>query len=607
MFFKSQEDVSDYFIERYKEEEEKANKMTAVRERQLKNIYRTASKELQTDLADFIQKYGLANNFTRADVEKFLNTKELAEFRYSIEDYIKKIDELGGTTEEALKLKKELDILAGRTRVTRMEVLKSSIDYQLGKVAQLNIDEIDGHLKDVVQFAYTDSHQIIKPNSFAMLDPEKINRIVNQNWTSEHYSKRVWKNSRKGLARKVMKAITVGMAQGHDFARISTQFAKLMNQGYYESRRIIETETTYALERAKEEAFKEMKVTEYTFVAKIDKDTSPICRKLNGQVFKMKDRHIGKNCPPMHPFCRSVSVPKIDKKQAEETMKLIKAKQENRKTREERDAEDIKQIMKGINFSKGTRKTNAKKLLDNVGLKDVKVHVKKLEDAYGVSSGYVQTKAKLPGKKHEWNIKRVTDYSLLKDDDRDDEAKRKTMFHELYHSLSADKRNDSFTEFGVRQTGNLVLEETFAESSANYLYKASGGTKEMFPSYPEYLSKVLPRLKKFRAFKNCETIEDFGKKVFHDRFHGKNAMFVKQHDLIMAVPFDFQEYFGQYDEFLKANKDKVINLIKEADPFEAYYARKACEAYLKGEVVPTEEEFGFQSLLTALMKLKGVL
>ncbi|WP_113613624.1 minor capsid protein [Staphylococcus aureus] len=50
---------------------------------------------------------------------------------------------------------------------------------------------------------------------------------------------------------------------------------------------------------------------EYKYVAKIDSKTSKLCHSLNGKVFKVKDMIPGVNAPPMHPWCRSTTVPYV--------------------------------------------------------------------------------------------------------------------------------------------------------------------------------------------------------------------------------------------------------------------------------------------------------
>ena len=41
----------------------------------------------------------------------------------------------------------------------------------------------------------------------------------------------------------------------------------------------------------------------------------------------MKDRQIGVNCPPMHPFCRSVTVPEVSKKELKKVEKDSKIRE----------------------------------------------------------------------------------------------------------------------------------------------------------------------------------------------------------------------------------------------------------------------------------------
>lgn len=50
----------------------------------------------------------------------------------------------------------------------------------------------------------------------------------------------------------------------------------------------------------------------YIFLATLDLGTSDICQFLDGKRFKLKDAQVGKNYPPMHPNCRSTTIPDVD-------------------------------------------------------------------------------------------------------------------------------------------------------------------------------------------------------------------------------------------------------------------------------------------------------
>lgn len=58
--------------------------------------------------------------------------------------------------------------------------------------------------------------------------------------------------------------------------------------------------------------YKEAGIEKYLFLATLDLKTSEICRKLDLKSFSVSEAEVGVNLPPMHPFCRSVTVPGTD-------------------------------------------------------------------------------------------------------------------------------------------------------------------------------------------------------------------------------------------------------------------------------------------------------
>lgn len=55
--------------------------------------------------------------------------------------------------------------------------------------------------------------------------------------------------------------------------------------------------------------YKEAGIEKYLFLATLDIKRSEICRKLGLKSFSVSEAEVGVNLPPMHPFCRSVTVP----------------------------------------------------------------------------------------------------------------------------------------------------------------------------------------------------------------------------------------------------------------------------------------------------------
>ena len=60
------------------------------------------------------------------------------------------------------------------------------------------------------------------------------------------------------------------------------------------------------------DGYKEAGIEKYEFSATLDSRTSQICSELHGEVFEIKNIAVGLNYPPMHPRCRSTTIPIVD-------------------------------------------------------------------------------------------------------------------------------------------------------------------------------------------------------------------------------------------------------------------------------------------------------
>ena len=55
-------------------------------------------------------------------------------------------------------------------------------------------------------------------------------------------------------------------------------------------------------------SYKDANITHYIFVATLDDMTCEICGDMDGKVFPVNKALIGKNCPPLHEYCRCTTV-----------------------------------------------------------------------------------------------------------------------------------------------------------------------------------------------------------------------------------------------------------------------------------------------------------
>lgn len=195
--------------------------------------------------------------------------------------------------------------------------------------------------------------------------------------------------------------------------------------------------------------------------------------------------------------------------------------------------------LKDLNVTEyDSRRKLGRDILDVLDLNDIPVSVKKI-NAHGYCSF------------NNGDNSEMTGYVLNSADNRSNNYKIKTAFHEAYHAKANGMKSDYFH---VKKEW-LQIEETFAESSCHYIVKQLGIEEEISPSYPEKLVEMLPRLKKLDKFKDCNNIADFGEIAWTDRLNGVAPTWASLYDECMKVKYDWKKYSLQYIDYISENVD----------------------------------------------------
>lgn len=141
------------------------------------------------------------------------------------------------------------------------------------------------------------------------VDKAQVDTLLKSSWHGDNYSSRIWKDTDQ-LAKKLQQLFTVesmtGMAE-LDMAREIEQYmhdAFMLNKNI--ARRLIRTEANRFHTQAKIQQWEKMGLKHVKYVAVLDNRTSDTCEHLNGLIFSLDELETGVNCPPMHPWCRSI-------------------------------------------------------------------------------------------------------------------------------------------------------------------------------------------------------------------------------------------------------------------------------------------------------------
>lgn len=292
-----------YWQKRAKEREDKwLNKSKSEIETEIKNLYIRALRNIEKDINDLYERFSDENGLSLADAKKLITSNEYSVWRMDIEDYVKQAN----IDKEILK---ELNTLAMRSRISRLDKLQAEILVELSKMA----DGYDSKLTEYLKKALTDNYyqsvfdickgiNILMPVS--ILDQEAIEDIIRTPWSGKQFSKRIWNNTIK-LSKVLKKEISDAIIRGINAREMATVISKKMNSGYKQAITLVRSELNYVNNQAGLKSIKESGGQEYRFIATLDRRTSEKCRKLDNTIHKVDEGVPGSNMPPMHPRCRS--------------------------------------------------------------------------------------------------------------------------------------------------------------------------------------------------------------------------------------------------------------------------------------------------------------
>ncbi|MBU5440301.1 minor capsid protein [Tissierella sp. MSJ-40] len=271
--------------------------------------YEKAMSSIERDIESFYIRFSENNEITMAETRRLLKTKELKEFKWTVEEYIQK----GKENAINQQWMKELENASTKVRVSRLEALQTQIQNQIEILTNSQRQGMKDLLSDVYQDTYyRNIYEVHKGlgigTSFAKLDTQAIEKVLNQKWLGENFSSRVW-NDKKKLIRELQTALEQSFIRGDSIDITASNLAKRMNVAKKRAVALINTESAYITNKSTMDSYKNSGVVkEYEILAVLDNSTSPICRSMDGKDFKVSEMKTAVNAPPFHTNCRTTTV-----------------------------------------------------------------------------------------------------------------------------------------------------------------------------------------------------------------------------------------------------------------------------------------------------------
>lgn len=277
----------------------------------LNEAYKKAMAQTISDVNKIFATYANNHNLTNEQARKLLNEN------ISNTEIRKLKHRLLKTSNEELKkqILARLNAKAYGARITRLDALQECINATFKELAGQEVKLFrSSFMKSIKSSYYRTCYEFQKgidmAFSVASIDTRQLNMLLKAEWCGRNYSTSVWNNTNV-VSKEVSKTIESSILSGKSLKTLAKDLEGLSNLGMFAAERLLRTETSYFSNQAALMGYEEVGIEKYVFVATLDGKTCSCghkgkksCGELDREVFHIKDKKVGINCPPMHPFCR---------------------------------------------------------------------------------------------------------------------------------------------------------------------------------------------------------------------------------------------------------------------------------------------------------------
>lgn len=275
--------------------------------------YMAAVQEISTDVNKYVLQYATEMNVTVEEAKKLLQ-EEIT--KNEIKDLMEKVEQCQHEPTRQ-KLQRKLRTAATQGKINRKQALQTSIESTCANLGMKEVETSSRMYENTYKEEILHNHFDMQRKtgigySFEKVSEKQVQEVLKNNWSGKHYSERIWGNQ-EAFAQILEEKILKGLMTGTNSRKLARELDKITNAGQYACERLIRTETTYFVAMADLKAAEQRGEEEVKFLATLDSRTSPQCQAMDGKIIKISKAIVGKNIPPLHPFCRSVIIGASDK------------------------------------------------------------------------------------------------------------------------------------------------------------------------------------------------------------------------------------------------------------------------------------------------------
>ena len=302
---------ADYWARRMKLMEDALKDHSFSYVENMERQFMAAQAEAERQIAVWYQRFAANNEITLADAKRLLTSGELAEFHWTVGEYIAygQQNALDGAW------MKQLENASARVHISRLEALKLQIQQQAEVLYANQLDTVDAAAREMYLGSHYHTAFEIQRGlgvgwTMHAINEKAITKVLSRPWTADGqtFRDKCWTN-KQSLVNSVNTQLTQMIIRGEPPDQAIKAVAHQFNVSKGKAGRLVMTEAAAFSSAAQKDCFAELGVERYKIVASFDEDTCELCGAMDGQVFQMSEYEVGLTAPPFHPWCRCCTCP----------------------------------------------------------------------------------------------------------------------------------------------------------------------------------------------------------------------------------------------------------------------------------------------------------
>lgn len=305
---------AEYWKRRFKLIEEAQHQQGLQCYANIEKQYFEAQKQIESKINAWYQRFADNNQISLIEARRLLNTNELEELRWNVDEYIR----YGKANAVSKEWMKELENASAKAHISRLESIKLQMQQSLEVLFGNQLDIVDTAIRDIYGSGYLRTAFEIQKGigvgwSLSIPNNNLIAKVINKPWAADgrNFSDRIWANKQK-LINELNATFTQNIITGADPRKTIDVFSRKLDVSKQNAGRLVMTEQAAFGNAAQHDCFKALDVEQFEVVETLDSHTCSLCGSMDGKHFPMSQFEVGMTAPPFHPNCRGCTCPYFD-------------------------------------------------------------------------------------------------------------------------------------------------------------------------------------------------------------------------------------------------------------------------------------------------------